>query len=67
VVKEAVLDGEEQAAQMEKLHKEQEQNIKVSLTSLTLFDFTGNLGIRHLLFCKSDGAGCHSLVADRAM
>ncbi|XP_056119994.1 coiled-coil domain-containing protein 39 [Rhinichthys klamathensis goyatoka] len=28
VVMEAVLDGEEQAAQMEQLHKEQEQNIK---------------------------------------
>lgn len=40
MVMEAVLDGEEQAAQMEQLRKEQEQNIKVSLTPLTPFDFT---------------------------
>ncbi len=35
---EAVLDGEEQAAQMEQLRKEQEQNIKVSFTPLTPFN-----------------------------
>lgn len=37
-VMEAVLDGEEQAAQMEQLRKEQEQNIKVSFTPLTPFN-----------------------------
>ncbi len=38
MVMEAVLDGEEQAAQMEQMRKEQEQNIKVSFTPLAPFN-----------------------------
>lgn len=36
MVTEVVLDGEEQAAQMEQLRREQEQSIKVSLSAFNL-------------------------------
>lgn len=60
MVMEAVLDGEEQAAQMEQLRKEQEQNIKVSLTSLTPFDFTAihwHSGHQAPFFCTENSCG----------